>query len=545
MPTLLRDPSKAANGLSPIFDKKKELEKLQEVQLIGEIGQQATQLVVSEKMGKAEKDARENKEYANSPEYKALQEKWGVGSDFQRGMQAATAALQGLAGGGLAEAAAGAASPYLAHMVKQQSEEGSASRILAHALTQGALAAAQNKNAMVGATGAATGELVGIIAAARYNKEVSQLSESEKETVSTLATLAAGLAGGLTGDSTASALAGAQTGKTVVENNYLSATEAERKTVLERREKAGVLTADEAKELAYTRKLDKDRDQTIHDICTQGNKSGGACSALVAQAQQALNTYGRNVSYNLIFKDLYPQDAANAGTILEGLDAGSITRDTAITAIAKAAGKSWDEVASQYDTVMQLHGAVSTLAGLKGVGAVVAEAAVVRLASGEKVTVITKGDVATVTYPDGINIKINLPSHLSNVEKYTQQKGITGGHNADAFFSTASKNNVKILGEKQTETKGVIEVQYKIPSYDREGNVTGYKDKVFTKTIYDPKIITDKKILDLGQQAASNGYKAAIAAGQREYTATAGGIKFQVYLDQKTGTVENFFPVAK
>ncbi|PKQ71912.1 hypothetical protein AOX56_22130 [Aeromonas sobria] len=119
VPTLLRDPSKAANGLSPIFDKKKELEKLQEVQLIGEIGQQATQLVVNEKMADAEKKVHENKEYANSPEYKALQEKWGVGSDFQRGMQAATVALQGLAGGGLAEAAAGAASPYLAHPVCQ------------------------------------------------------------------------------------------------------------------------------------------------------------------------------------------------------------------------------------------------------------------------------------------------------------------------------------------------------------------------------------------------------------------------------------------
>ncbi|MEM0549269.1 MULTISPECIES: VENN motif pre-toxin domain-containing protein [Aeromonas] len=51
------------------------------------------------------------------------------------------------------------------------------------------------------------------------------LRESEKETVSTLATLAAGLAGGLTGDSTASALAGAQTGKTVVENNLLAPSE--------------------------------------------------------------------------------------------------------------------------------------------------------------------------------------------------------------------------------------------------------------------------------------------------------------------------------
>ena len=222
--TLHRDPTQAANGLSPIFDKQKELERMQEAQLIGEVGQQATQMVVSHHLDKANQKAKDDPEYANSKEYKALQEKWGIGSNFQRGMQAATAALQGLAGGDLTQAAAGAASPYLAQMVKQQTDDGP-SRVMAHALVQGALAAAQNKNAMVGATGAATGELVGMMATQLYHKDASQLTEGEKETVSTLATLAAGLAGGLTGDSTAEVLAGAQTGKTVVENNWLSETE--------------------------------------------------------------------------------------------------------------------------------------------------------------------------------------------------------------------------------------------------------------------------------------------------------------------------------
>lgn len=223
--SLHRDPTLAVNGLSPIFDKQKELARMQEAQLIGEVGQQATQMVVSHHLAEANEKAKNDPEYANSKEYKALQEKWGVGSDFQRGMQAATAALQGLAGGDLTQAAAGAAAPYLAQMVKQQTDDG-ISRVMAHALVQGALAAAQNKNAMVSATGAATGELAGIMASKLYQKDVSQLTEGEKETVSTLATLAAGLAGGLTGDSTASALAGAQTGKTVVENNYLSSTQA-------------------------------------------------------------------------------------------------------------------------------------------------------------------------------------------------------------------------------------------------------------------------------------------------------------------------------
>ncbi|WP_161969195.1 RNase A-like domain-containing protein, partial [Entomohabitans teleogrylli] len=49
-----------------------------------------------------------------------------------------------------------------------------------------------------------------------------ELSETEKQTVSALATLASGLAGGLTGDSTAEAVSAAQAGKTTVENNALN-----------------------------------------------------------------------------------------------------------------------------------------------------------------------------------------------------------------------------------------------------------------------------------------------------------------------------------
>ncbi|HGK4587267.1 TPA: VENN motif pre-toxin domain-containing protein [Yersinia enterocolitica] len=59
-----------------------------------------------------------------------------------------------------------------------------------------------------------------IIAAMGWDK--NNLNEDQKQTVSALATLAAGLAGGLTGDSTADTVAGAQVGKNAVENNALS-----------------------------------------------------------------------------------------------------------------------------------------------------------------------------------------------------------------------------------------------------------------------------------------------------------------------------------
>ncbi|MGM3160129.1 VENN motif pre-toxin domain-containing protein, partial [Dickeya undicola] len=218
---------------------------------------------------------------------------------------------------------------------------------IAHALLGAVVAQSGGNNALAGAAGEAGGELAAraLMEGLYPGKKPSELNEDQKQLLSTLSTIAGGLAAGVVGNSGTDAVQGAQSAQVAVENNYLSATEAERKGVLERKEKAGTLTADEAKELADTRKLDKDRDQAIRDICTQGNKSGGACSALVAQAQQALNSYGESAaSYRLIFKDLYPEDAANASAILKGLDEGSITRDAAITAIAKATEKDWNEV---------------------------------------------------------------------------------------------------------------------------------------------------------------------------------------------------------
>lgn len=151
-----------------------------------------------------------------TPEYRDEQAKFGTGSTIQRGIQAATAALQGLAGGDIAGALAGASAPELAHLLKS-TEDNPAVNTIAHAILGGAVAALQGNSA-------AAGELaVRAIMAAMYpGKAVSDLSEEQKQTVSTLATISAGMAGGIAGDSTASAAAGAQGGKNAVENNSLS-----------------------------------------------------------------------------------------------------------------------------------------------------------------------------------------------------------------------------------------------------------------------------------------------------------------------------------
>ena len=160
----------------------------------------------------------------NSDEYKAEMQQYGTGSALQQGIQAATAAVQGLAGGDLAKALAGGSAPYLATIIAQTTEEGT-SRLMAHAVVNAVLAAARGNNALAGAAGAVSGEVMAqLVMEALYpGKNVSELSESEKQTISMLGTLAAGLAGGLIGDSNADTLTAAQAGKTSVENNALGA----------------------------------------------------------------------------------------------------------------------------------------------------------------------------------------------------------------------------------------------------------------------------------------------------------------------------------
>lgn len=130
--------------------------------------------------------------------------KYGTGSDLQQGLQAATAAIQGLAGGDLKAAIAGGAAPYLAEVVKNMTTNADhsvnvAANAMAHAVVGAVVAQLQGNGALAGAAGAAGGELAARLIAEQLFPGVrpEELTESQKQTVSVLGTLAAGLAGGL------------------------------------------------------------------------------------------------------------------------------------------------------------------------------------------------------------------------------------------------------------------------------------------------------------------------------------------------------------
>ncbi|MFI8623182.1 CdiA family toxin C-terminal domain-containing protein [Bacillus altitudinis] len=76
-----------------------------------------------------------------------------------------------------------------------------------------------------------------------------------------------------------------------------------------------------------------------------------------------------------------------------------------------------------------------------------------------------------------------------------------------------------------------------------EGNIIpGELKKVRTpKTVYDPRLISDKKMLQWGEEAMKNGK----IEGRKITGTSKNGLKFEGYIDEATGEITNFFPTLR
>nr|WP_234016597.1 hemagglutinin repeat-containing protein [Pseudomonas palleroniana] len=240
--TLSHDVEHANGSISPIFDKEKEQKRLRQVQLIADIGTQTVDIVRTQgqidadREARAELDKRGVKDPGKDAEkekveqykqqliatdaYQRIMADYGVGGNYPRVAQAVTAALQGLVGGDIGSAIAGASAPYMAQVIKKTTGDDAVLNTMAHAVLGAVIAQAQGNSALAGGAGAATGEL---IAHQLYpGTKTADLTQEQKETVSALSGLAAGLAGGIAGGDLTGAVTGAQAGTNAVQNNWLS-----------------------------------------------------------------------------------------------------------------------------------------------------------------------------------------------------------------------------------------------------------------------------------------------------------------------------------
>lgn len=258
--SLSRDTEHANDSISPIFNKEKEQKRLQTAQMIGEIGVQVGDIArtqgaiiatreANEKMSSlSESDlakAKSDWEKANpgktAGDDEIAKQAWqnnydaafsatklGTGSAVQQGILAVTAAVQGLAGNNIGQAISGAATPYLAEQIHKYTSGNPEAQAMAHAVVGAIASYASGHDALAGAAGAVSGELMAkfVMGQLYPGKTADNLTETEKQTVSALSTLASGLVGATVGGNTAEAVNAAQLGKNAVENNHLHADQA-------------------------------------------------------------------------------------------------------------------------------------------------------------------------------------------------------------------------------------------------------------------------------------------------------------------------------
>ncbi|WP_253760598.1 CdiA family toxin C-terminal domain-containing protein [Ralstonia solanacearum] len=217
---------------------------------------------------------------------------------------------------------------------------------------------------------------------------------------------------------------------------------------------------------------------------------------------------------------------------------GAVADAKVVTGLSEAATKKAAEIVAAAKAAREAKAAAAA-----------AQEAEAAAKAGQETKVAGNGDAGgqAATPPIGAKFDEGIADHLTKFDGFSQKTGISGTHNLDEFMKAAAQYNVKIINRAPGSAKGVFNIEYQIPALDRAGNVamdaTGaivYKNQILVKTVYDPMLISDREIIDLGRQAAQSGYGKAIMSGAKAYNSEAGGIPFRVYIDTKNGRVTNY-----
>jgi LXG domain of WXG superfamily/Bacterial EndoU nuclease len=152
------------------------------------------------------------------------------------------------------------------------------------------------------------------------------------------------------------------------------------------------------------------------------------------------------------------------------------------------------------------------------------------------------------------------------VKKFTERNGVSGGHNYNEFKSYFESNSNKyeldtVVKKEHPRIDGVFDIEYKV-KYEKmdytgkngtgEYKVIPNKDKMYKKTVYDAKIISDDEMINLSKKAMAEGLsnkreipllkqKKIKIQGQTDYNGTM--LKFEGIMNSETGEIENAYPV--
>jgi filamentous hemagglutinin len=180
------------------------------------------------------------------------------------------------------------------------------------------------------------------------------------------------------------------------------------------------------------------------------------------------------------------------------------------------------------------------------------------------VTILSADDVAQASarsavtpnkfmYADGVAYRSDLKEHLAMFDGWpTTGKGnvkkthVLGAHNMDEMYALEKTQGIHIKNKTQIG-EGIYELEYWIPKKAGNGPLAGqvisYSKAQYPKTVYDPKVFSDDRIIEMAQKAASTKYEAKAKVFEsnptrNQYSAIYDGVNFQVYLAKdKSGNI--------
>ena len=143
-------------------------------------------------------------------------------------------------------------------------------------------------------------------------------------------------------------------------------------------------------------------------------------------------------------------------------------------------------------------------------------------------------------FPDGLAFRVNLPAHLRGPEGFKGGK-LFGTHNQD-FAVTEIQARGGTYSLTPTSTPGISEMTYQVVNPN-----TG-KPVADTKTVYNPAVHSDQKMLELSLKAGERAFEAyKLNSTVNRYDFIEGGVNLRSYINinQATGTpyIGNVHPI--
>lgn len=159
----------------------------------------------------------------------------------------------------------------------------------------------------------------------------------------------------------------------------------------------------------------------------------------------------------------------------------------------------------------------------------------------------TQGDLRDSDDIIKYEVSESLKNHIEQPEpSASMKKGIKGAHHKTYFMNELQRVGAQIVSSfPHPKMEGVETIKYLLPQLNMAGIPSGtFRKNLFSKTVYDPAIISTETYIKRGLEAANQAAQnAASHRLSREWTGTdKSGIRWRGYVDSHDH-ITSFYPV--